>query len=374
MNSKTLPDTIAARAVFFICGLLTASWAPLVPYAKSRLLLDDTSLGLLLLFIGGGSLATMPIAAALAARWGCRRVIIAATVITCITLPFLACVPSKWMLAIGLLLFGAALGVLDVTQNIHALEVQRQYSKPMLSGLHALFSIGGFAGAAGVSLLLSYGVTPLQATIAPVILSILLLIAKGHKLLKGEIAPGGRFFVLPYGSVLLISLLTFILFLAEGAMLDWSAVFLAMRGMAKSSAGYGFSVFAITMTIGRLLGDRLIARFGTSMILKTGCLCASLGFGIAVLLPFAWAGLVGFALIGIGASNIVPILFSAVGNQKIMPVHLAIAAVSFFGYSGILTGPALIGFIAGFSSLTWAFGLLGLLMLTPFIAAPWLKK
>lgn len=374
MNSTTLPDTVAARAVFFICGFLTASWAPLVPYAKSRLLLDDSSLGLFLLCLGAGSLASMPISAALVSRWGCRKIIIISIIITCIALPLLAFVPSKWMLAINLLIFGAALGVLDVAQNIHALEVQRQYNKPMISGLHALFSIGGFAGAAGVSLMLSYGLTPLQATIVPVVLSIFILIAKGNKLLKGGGAPGGRFFVLPYGPVLLISLLTFILFLAEGAMLDWSAVFLANRGMEKSSTGYGYSVFAIAMTLGRLQGDKLIARFGSNLVLKIGCLCAVLGFGIAILLPFAWAGLAGFALIGAGASNIIPILFSAAGAQKLMPVHLAIAAVSFFGYSGILAGPALIGFIAGFSSLTWAFGLLGLLMFAPFIAAPWLKK
>jgi MFS family permease len=164
--------------------------------------------------------------------------------------------------------------------------------------------------------------------------------------------------------VLFIGILCFIVFLAEGAMLDWSAVFLtSVRGVDPSQAGLGYTAFATTMTIGRLMGDRIVQRLGNARIILFGGLLAGGGLALATLVPSWVAGIGGYALVGAGCSNIVPVLFTAVGRQKTMPEHVAVPAISTLGYAGILAGPAAIGFIAHATSLSLALlGLAGLLV------------
>lgn len=161
-----------------------------------------------------------------------------------------------------------------------------------------------------------------------------------------------------------IGILCFIMFLAEGSMLDWSALFLTtLRGVEHSQAGLGYALFSITMTLGRLNGDRVVNSLGRYRVLLLGSLCAAVGLSLAIAFNHATVSLVGFMLVGLGASNVVPILFSAAGNQRDMPANLAIASVTTVGYAGILAGPALIGFIAQFSSLTVAFACVAALLL-----------
>lgn len=161
-----------------------------------------------------------------------------------------------------------------------------------------------------------------------------------------------------------IGALCFIMFLAEGSMLDWSALFLTtLRGVEHSQAGLGYALFSIAMTIGRLNGDRVVNALGRYKMLLIGSLCAAVGLALAVVCDSAAIALLGFMLVGLGASNVVPILFSAAGNQHDMPANLAIASVTTLGYAGILAGPALIGFIAQVSSLTVAFGCVTVLLL-----------
>jgi predicted MFS family arabinose efflux permease len=166
----------------------------------------------------------------------------------------------------------------------------------------------------------------------------------------------GPAFAVPHGVVLFIAVLCFIVFLAEGAVLDWSAVFLTSVHRADPAyAGLGYAAFATTMTIGRLAGDMIVRRAGSTNIIIYGGLCAAAGFAIATF-GSAWeAGLVGYALVGAGCANIAPILYTAVGRQTLMPEHLAVPAISTIGYAGILAGPAVIGFVAHGSSLSTAF-------------------
>ncbi|HGM6859065.1 TPA: MFS transporter [Serratia rubidaea] len=360
-----IPEQIATRIAFFVSGLGMAAWAPLVPFAKLRLNLDDGSLGLLLLCIGAGSLLAMPLTGLLTGKLGCRRVILLAGLALCIDLPLLVLMDSTPGMGLALLLFGAAIGMIDVAMNIQAVIVERACGRAMMSGFHGFFSVGGIAGAGGVSLLLWLGLSPLAAVLATVLTIVLLLaLAQKNLLRDSDAQDGGPLFVLPRGWVMFIGALCFIMFLAEGSMLDWSALFLTtLRGVEHSQAGLGYALFSIAMTIGRLNGDRVVNALGRYKMLLLGSLCAAVGLALAVVCDSAAIALLGFMLVGLGASNVVPILFSAAGNQHDMPANLAIASVTTLGYAGILAGPALIGFIAQVSSLTVAFGCVTVLLL-----------
>ena len=357
-------EQMSTCIAFFIAGFGIAAWAPLVPYAKARAQLNEGTLGLLLLCLGVGSIIAMPVAGALASRYGCRRVLSAGTILICLALPMLATVSSIPWLILGLFLFGAGLGTVDSTVNLQAVIVERASGKTMMSGFHGLFSLGGIVGAAGVAGLLGLGFTPLQATLVVVVIMLVALLKAGPHLLPYGSESAGPAFAVPHGVVLFIGCLCFIVFLAEGAVLDWGALLLLQRpAMSTAHAGLGYAVFSVAMTIGRLTGDRIIHRFGRFPVMLTGALTASAGLALAVFLPWPQMALLAFLLVGFGLSNTVPMLFNAVGNQQDMPSNLGISAMTTLGYAGILSGPALIGFISQWLSLSGAFLLIALLLL-----------
>jgi predicted MFS family arabinose efflux permease len=334
-----------------------------VPFAKARADISDGGLGLLLLCLGIGSIVTMPIAGALTARFGCRRVIIAAAVTVAATLPFLATLAAIPLLVLALMAFGAGIGALDVAMNIQAIIVERASGRSMMSGFHGLFSLGGIAGAGGMAALLGCGASPRTAALVVALGVLAALAGAVSHLLRYGSKNEGPAFAIPHGVVLFIGLLCFVLFLAEGAVLDWSAVFLTSIGhMATSYAGLGYAAFATAMTIGRLTGDRIVDRLGSNRVVLAGSLCAAAGFAVTTVVPFWQAGLLGYALVGIGCSNIVPVLFTAVGRQNAMPENVAVPAITTLGYAGILAGPAAIGFIAQLTNLPAAFLILAALL------------
>ena len=356
---RPLPGVVeqrSTRLAFFVAGFGTAAWAPLVPYAKERLHLDAGMLGLLLLCLGVGSMVAMPPAGVLAAQFGCRRVIRTAGLLIAASLPFLATLASAPWLAVALFVFGAGFGALGVAINVQAVIVEAAADRALMSGFHALFSVGGIVGSGGVSGLLWSGLSPLAAALCVAVAMLGLLLGFGSRLLPYGGDEGAPLFALPRGAVLIIGALCFIVFLAEGAMLDWSAVILtSLHRMAPSRAGLGYAVFAIAMTVGRLSGDGIVRMLGGRRIVVLGGCCAASGLAVAVLAPSWIAALLGFGMVGLGSSNIVPILYSALGRQRVMPANLAVAAATTLGFSGILTGPALIGFVAHGTSLPTAF-------------------
>jgi MFS family permease len=352
----------STRIVFFVAGFSTAAWAPLVPFAKARAGIDVGTLGLLLLCLGLGSITAMPPAGALAARFGCRRVITAWGVPLCLCLPLLGSASNPALLAAALFFFGAAIGSIDVTMNIQAIIVERSSGRSMMSGFHGMFSIGGIVGPACVAAVLAAGGSPLVATGCVVTIVIVSLAMAAPFLLPYGSKSYGPMFALPHGIMLLIGILCFIAFLAEGAMIDWSAVFLtSVRGMRAAYAGLGYATFSLAMTVGRLTGDRIVQRLGGGNVIVLGGLCATAGFAIATVVPFWETTLVAYALVGIGCSNIVPVLFTSVGRQNSMPEHIAVPAMTTLGYAGILIGPAAIGFEAQVASLSAAFLMLTIL-------------
>ncbi|KRE95012.1 MFS transporter [Frateuria sp. Soil773] len=363
-----LPAAIrATRLIFLVSGIGMAAWAPMVPYAKSRLGLDDASLGLALLAFGGGSMVAMPLMGWLVHRFGCRRVIGTGGMLLCLALPCLAVAPSLPLLVLTLLYFGATLGAVDVAMNAHAVAVEKQAGRALMSGFHGLFSLGGLGGAAGMSLLLAAGLPLAVAAGAIALLLAIIVAAQWNGLFDDAGDDGGHAmaFGLPRGIVLVLGLLCFASFLAEGAMLDWSAVLLRdFRGFAPASAGIGYACFSVAMAAGRLTGDRAIQRFGPVLAVRLGASVAAGGLLLAALAPWPASALAGFVLVGLGAANIVPVMFGAAGRLPGVAPAISIATVTALGYAGLLSGPALIGFLAHASSLPAALAAVaGLLLL-----------
>lgn len=364
MQSTDRPETrLATRLAFLVAGFALACWAPLVPFAKDRLGVDDGVLGMLLLCLGLGSVAAMLVTGILSARYGSKPIILAAGLGLAVILPCLTVASTPFTLGLALAAFGASLGSMDVAMNIHAVEVEKGADRPLMSGFHALFSIGGFIGSLLVTLLLSIKAGPFVATLLCSALMVLAIAVAWPRLLKTAQSEDAPLFVIPRGFVLLLALLAAITFLVEGAILDWSALLLTTEGrVGASHGGLGYMLFAIAMTVGRLGGDAVTARIGDRAILFWGGIVAIAGFGILLLSPVTILAMSGFLLIGLGASNIVPVLFRKGGAQTAMPSGLAIAAITMTGYAGVLVGPAGMGFVADHIGLPGSFWALAILL------------
>ena len=387
MNTPTLPDTPAqrkpaagraeqhsTRLLFLLAGFSAAAWASLVPVAKAATGVNEGQLGLVLLCLGIGSLLAMPVSGVVSTRHGCRKVLMVCGVALCACLPLLASVQNVFTLAAALFFFGAMIGTFDCVMNIQAVIVERDSKRPLMSGFHGFYSLGGLLGAATTSTIMDLGVSPF-ATVSAIALAgvLLLMLIRRHVLPYGNPAEGPPF-ALPRGEVLFLGMLCMTVFLVEGSMMDWSAVMLTENhGMPVAQAGYGFAAFSLTMTFGRLTGDRIVARVGRRSVVTVGGLLAMGGILLATLVPFWQAALLGYAMVGLGCSNIVPVLFTAVGRQTSMPQSVAVPAMSTLGYAGVLAGPAAIGFIAHHSSLPMAFLLVAALMLFVAISGRFLK-
>ncbi len=343
-----ISPAVATRLVFLMVGFSVASWAPLVPVVKSRGAgMGEAELGLILLCLGLGSLIAMPLSGGWAARFGCRRVISVAASVVCLVMPALGAFTAPVSIGAALLFFGAGIGTLDVVMNIQASLVEQEEGRPMMSGFHGLYSVGGIFGAGVASVLLGLKIAPAGLMLLMAVGSALIIFVARPGLLTQGGSSESPVFAFPKGMVLLIGFMCFVMFLSEGSTLDWSGVLLSERHrMNPSQAGWGYAAFASTMSLGRLTGDRIVARLGGRAILVGGGLLAAVGFMIAAVAPNGWAAIVGFGLVGLGASNVVPVLFTAAGKQNQMPPNLAIAAITTMGYAGILVGPALIGFLA----------------------------
>jgi MFS family permease len=376
MTQPGASERRATRLIFLLCGMAHSSWAPLVPYAKARVHANDQHFGLLLLCFGAGSILSMPTMGALASRYGCKRLIQFSAGAIFLGLVAVSVAPSSTLLALSLFLFGASIGAIDVVMNVQASLVERHSGENLMSGFHGLYSVGGFAGALVMSGLLWLN-TPAGAAalIIVFLLSILLLLAHPALLPYGDHQQERtKRFIWPDNYVLFLAVLAFIMMLAEGSMLDWSAVFLVDKaGMIEKNAGIGFTAFSIAMTISRFGGNIVIQRIGRRWTITAGALVAASGFFLVTLLANPAGSVFGFAMIGLGAANVVPLIFSLASESR-GALGSNISFVSTLGYTGILTGPAVIGFVAHSKGFVVAFSgvacLLTLVALSGSIAVP----
>lgn len=368
LNAEHKPMMLSNRASFLVAGFCLAAWAPMIPFVKERFGLDEHNLGLLLLCVGIGSFVSMPTSGYFSSKFGCRAPIYVSAFVVALCLICIPFIDNIYLLGAVLFCMGISAVALDVISNINAALVEHVANRNVMSGLHGLYSVGGFLGATSVTFLLSLGL-PLHWTglYAAVVIVALILLGGRHLFttvyvdeIDGKEKPEAKtesateapkkeshlkYYLHP--TVLLIGLMCFIMFMTEGSMLDWSGVFLRMeRGVSLEHAGYGYAAFAIAMTTCRLLGDIIVTRFGRGRIIFLGTLCIVAGFCVAVFIPSLFTALLGFALIGVGASNVVPQLVSISAKLDDVPTHIAVTIVNAIGFSGVLIGPALIGFLA----------------------------
>jgi MFS family permease len=365
---QVLQISAARRAtllIFLVCGIGLSSWAPMVPFAKISLGLNESDLGVVLLSLGAGAIFTMPLTGILINKYGSRKIALIAAFIIALLLPMLLMAKTSWQLAAALFVFGAGIGCIDVSMNAQAVLVQERHGSHIMSSFHGMFSLGGLIGSIGLGFLIKAGLSPTVAAVSISALLILIAVTQSRYLLphSEEAKLDSTGFQLPKGPVLYLGLMCFVLFLAEGSMLDWSAVFLQFyRNFDPSLSGVGYAAFSVAMAVMRLTGDKLIHRLGSAKVVLYGTMLAGSGFLLAVLIPSSVAAIAGFVLVGLGAANVVPVFFTAAGSFPNIPPSIALSAVTTLGYSGQLVGPAFIGFIAEVTSLSVALGIVGALL------------
>lgn len=363
----------AVSAVFFVDGALLGGWAPYLATAKAHLGISDGVLGTALLASALGAVSTMPFAGALIHRFGSRTTALFGGLLLALIVPWLIVAPSLPLFALLLYVYGASNGQMDVGMNSHAMAVQDRYPRPILSAVHGWFSVGGFAGGAGMALASAVGLPPVvHLAAASAVLAVVLVVA-ARFLLPADVdrnAEGPKF-AWPKGVLLAIGVLVTLAFVGEGGAWDWAAIYLRNSlHTPQALAGLGFGLFSFAMASCRFVGDGFIHRFGHRRVLgASGCL-AGLGFLCAVSLPSPWLSIAGFAVVGLGLANAVPILFKAAGSVPGFAVGPSLAAVTTCGYSGFLVGPPVVGAIADWRSLAFSLALIGLLCLVVGIAGP----
>ncbi|WP_296358721.1 MFS transporter [Ramlibacter sp.] len=347
--------TWALRAQFFVAGALFATWGVHVPSIKSHYALGEQALAIAMLASGVGAVLALLQAGRVLARHPPRHVVPAMAVV-CVGAVGSLLAPSAYGLLLALMLaYGMAAAIFDVAINDEATTMEARAGRPLMSGFHGMFSLGGMAGAGVWTLLAGGGVSPVQHLAgAACVLGLLALAASVFMLREARNAPvGGTPLSLPRGPLAFLGLLAAVGLVGEGAMYDWSVLYLRQElGAPTGLASLGYASFSGAMAAGRFGGDWVRARVAPATLLRTSGALGAAGMALALAWPHPGTALAGFALVGLGFANIVPVLFSAAGQLPGIAAAHGIAAVSSVGYFGMMAGPPLIGFIAEARSLT----------------------
>jgi MFS family permease len=362
-NTRHAGELRAARAavtaIFFLAGATIAAWSTRIPAIQERLGLSAGALGLAILGLEGGAVVGLPAGGALVARLGSPSALRIGFVGFPGGLVAVALAPSLGALMLALAVMAAATSVIDVAMNAQGIELERRYRRPVLSGMHAGHSAGlvggGLAGTAAAAAAIP---VPVHLGGAAAI-GMAAGVAATHWLVREEPVDGQRLFIRPGGRLLLLGLVAFCAFLLDGAAYNWSAVHLrSEHGAAAGLAAAAFTAFALAMAVGRLAGDRLVARFGRVRVVEGCGAVAVMGGALAVAAPTATVALVAWAVLGLGLAAIAPTVLGAAPGVSAASAPVAIAAVTTVGYLGSFTGPPAIGALAQFTGLQAALGLL----------------
>lgn len=350
---------LAVLAIFFLNGVGVATWVVRIPAVKEKLSLSAGLLGIALLGVAVGALASMVFTGSLISRLGSRPVVGTTALLFAFALVPPSLAPNLPLLALSLVLFGAANGALDVSMNAQAVAIEKEYGKPIMSSFHAAFSLGGLAGAGGGGLIASFGVG-----VTPHFLGVAITLALGIFVARRAVLPaevdaggseGGPAFARPTRALLGLGVISFCALLGEGAVGDWSAVYLKsslLTGPGFAAAGY--AAFSLMMVAGRITGDRLTGYLGPARLVRLGGAVAAVGLGLSLAIGHPLVALAGFASAGAGFSIVFPLALSAAGRTKETAPGPALAAVSTLGYTGFLAGPPIIGFLAQLFDLSTA--------------------
>ena len=374
MTNVTFAHRFSTYIGYIILGLAFGLWAMLVPFVKDRLSVDKAQLGMLLLLIATGAVISMFFTGYTAAKLGCRKTVIISTLLISVCLPVLSVSSSVALTGLFMFLFGMGLGMLDVTLNIQGAIVEESMKKHLMAGFHSMYSFGVFFGILFITYLLKH-ISSSYAAFAVTALIVILLIAIIPTLLTYGGDKPQKIFIKPTRILFVLGMICFIAFVAEGVILDWSALFMReVRNIPPEYAGYSFSLFYITMGIFRFLGDKTAEKFSIKTILFFSSILSILGLYIMLYVPYNAASFIGFTLAGAGLANMVPVTISAAGKYKgNMPLSIAVSAVATVGYFGTLIGPSVMGFVSEYTSLTTAFSLIGVFIFIITILSRGLK-
>ncbi|MBD8567007.1 MFS transporter [Oxalobacteraceae sp. CFBP 8763] len=352
----------AISTVFLLNGAGIGLWAAHVPTVQARMGIDTGMLSMVLLTVAAGALLAMPLMGGLTGRWGTRRMVLLSGFAFAAMTPLIMGAPSLPLLFIAAFLFGVSNGALDVAMNANASEVETARGLPTMSSFHGFFSLGGLFGAGIGGLLVGQGLGHGQGALMVGVVTAVVLALSAPRVMGFAATHGaGSHFSLPRGPALGLGLLALLCFAVEGALVDWSALLMEERtGATPASAALGFSAFSIAMAACRFAGDRLIVRFGALRIMVVGGLAMFAGLALAVASTHFVLSAIGFALVGLGAANVVPLLIGAAGRIPGMSAGNGVAAVATLGYGGLLLAPPVLGWVAMHSSIMVALGGLSL--------------
>jgi len=352
----------AISTVFLLNGAGIGLWAAHVPTVQARMGIDTGMLSMVLLTVAAGALLAMPLMGGLTGRWGTRRMVLLSGFAFAAMTPLIMGAPSLPLLFIAAFLFGVSNGALDVAMNANASEVESARGLPTMSSFHGFFSLGGLFGAGIGGLLVGQGLGHGQGALMVGVVTAVVLALSAPRVMGFAATHGaGSHFSLPRGAALSLGLLALLCFAVEGALVDWSALLMQERtGATPASAALGFSAFSVAMAACRFAGDRLIVRFGALRIMVIGGLAMFAGLALAVASTHFVLSAVGFALVGLGAANVVPLLIGAAGRIPGMSAGNGVAAVATLGYGGLLLAPPVLGWVAMHSSIMVALGGLSL--------------
>lgn len=361
--SKLRPPRAARLAVatmFFVAGAGQGNWVVRIPDVQQSLGLSPGALGVALFGLPLGLLIGVPASGWASVRWGSRSVTVVAALGYCATLVLPSLAWSGATLLAALVLFGLASGALDVAMNTQAVAVEARYERPIMSSFHAVFSGGGLAGSAAGGAVAAFGVGPFfHLASAGLVLGAMVAVAAG-RLLPATVESRereSRRRLRPSWRMLALGTIAFCVLMGEGAVADWSAVFLRQDvGAGAALAGAGFAAFSLAMAGGRLVGDVLNARLGAVALLRLGGAVAGAGMALALVPDGAALSILGFGLVGAGLSTLFPTVIGAAGRMRDAPTGTVIATITALGYFGFLAGPPLIGLVADVAGLRAALG------------------
>ncbi|MCX2950283.1 MFS transporter [Lentzea sp. NEAU-D7] len=350
---------VATFTYFALNGFLLGLWLVHIPTVEDRTGISHAELGRLLLLLGLGAFIGMRLGGKFTDRVGVKLVVPLAGVVCSVTAFLPGAAVNQWTLGAALLIFGIGNGLIDVSMNAHAVVVERHYQRPVMSAFHATWSLGGVAAALTGARTLSWELSPATTLGAAAVLGVVVSLVTARFLLDEKEAQhateqtGRR---RAPRRIWIMAVLALLVMLSEGAANDWSVLHLQdVLGAAPQIAALAYGAFATTMTVGRLLADRVTAKIGPMAVLRWGSVIGAAGIATAALSPWIWLALVGWAIAGIGLSGTVPQLFSAAGHAEPGAAAANVSRVAGLGYLGVLAGPAVIGWLTHVVPLNIAF-------------------
>ena len=351
---------------FFLSGIITATWASRIPDIQKKLALNDAQWGAVLFALPAGLIVGLPLSSWAVAKYGSRRMMVLTSISFAVILCLLGLSDSAWLLVITLFLFGVLRNATNISINTHSLEVQQLYEKPIISTFHGIWSLACFVAAGIGTIMIAAEIVPSSHFIIIACISIAGCLFYRSKKKDAQTSGSQKrpFFIMPNAHLFRLGLIAFCSMICEGTMFDWSVnYFHKVVQTTDEMATAGYTSFIIAMAVGRLAGDKLIALYGTSKMLIVDGIVMAAGFCLAIVFPYLIPACLGFLLVGIGDSIVIPIVYVLAGQSKEMPAAYAIASVTMVGYAGFLAGPPIVGAISEHLGMQWAFALMALFSL-----------